>query len=92
MTVDVDCGYILEEELEILNHEVFPRCLWAARTTFMVTACGNHVARGTVGWSLYHFANKVHLPRSNHAAYTGYGVKHSSYFVVAESLLANCGH
>ncbi len=34
----------MEDEPEILDHEVFPRCLWTARTAFMVAACGNHVA------------------------------------------------
>ncbi len=82
----------MEEETEILNHEVFPCCLWTAHTAFMVAACGNHVARGTIGWSLYNFANKVHLPRSNHVAYTGDGVKHLLHFFVAESLFAYFGH
>ncbi len=61
-------------------------------TAFVVTACGNHVARGTIGWSAYHFANEVHLPRSNHVAYTGDGVEHLSHFVVVQSLFANFGH
>ncbi len=82
----------MEEEPEILDHEVFPRCLWTACTAFMVAACGNHVAGGTIEWSSYHFAYKVHLPRSNHVAYTGNGVKHSSQFFVAESLFADFGH
>ncbi len=88
----MDCGYVLKEESEIFNHEVFPRCLWAAHTAFMVAACSNHVARGTVGWSVYHFANEVHFLRSNYVADAGNGVKHSSYLVVAESLFANFGH
>ncbi len=78
----MDLGYFLEEETEILNHEVFSCCLWTSHTAVMVAACGNHVAGGTIGWSLYHFANEVHLPRSNHVAYAGDGEEHSSHFVV----------
>ncbi len=87
----MDCGYVLKEESEIFDHEVFSGCLWAAHTALMVAACSNHVAGGTIGWSLYHFANEVHLPCSNHVAYTGNGVEHSSYFFVAESLFAKVG-
>ena len=82
----------MEEETEILNHEVLSCCLGATCFPFMVTACSNHVAGGTVGWSAYHLANEVHLSRSNHVADAGDGVKHSSDFVVAESLFADCGH
>ena len=88
----MDCGYVLKEESEIFNHEVFPRCLWAAHTAFMVAACSNHVAGGTIGWSSYHFYNEVHSPRSNHVAYAGDGVEHLSHFVIVEPLFANFGH
>ena len=57
----------------------------------MVSACGDHVARGAIRWSTYHFPNKVHLPRSNHVAYAGDGVEHLSHFVIVEPLFANFG-
>ena len=82
----------MEKEAEILDHEVLSCCLGATRFPFMVAACSNHVARGTVRWSAYHLADEVHLSRSNHVANAGDGVKHSSDFVVAESLFADCGH
>ena len=87
----MDCGYVLEEESDIFNHEVFPGCLWATHTALMVAACRDHVAGGAIGWSSYHFSDEVHLPRSNHVANAGDGVEHSSYFFVAESLFANAG-
>ena len=92
MSVDVNRRYVLEEEVKIFNHEVFPCCLWATRTAFVVTACCDHVARGTVVRSADHFSDKVHLSRSNHVADAGDGVKHTSNFVIADSLFADFGH
>ncbi len=51
----------MEEEAEILDHEVLSCCLGATRFPFMVAACSNHVARGTVRWSAYHLANEVQV-------------------------------
>ena len=90
--VDLNCGYILEKETEVLNQEVFPRRFWAPHTAFMVAACSDHGARGAVRWSAYHFSDKVHLPRGNHVADAGDGVEHLSHFVVVEPLFAYFGH
>ena len=92
ISVNLDCGYVPEKEAEVLNHEVFSRCLWAPHPAFMVAACGDHVARGAVRWSAYHFSNKVQLPRGDHVADAGDGVEHFSHFVVVKPLLANFGH
>ena len=59
---------------------------------FVVAACSDHVARGAVRWSAYHLPDKVHLPRSDHVADAGDGVKHSSHFVIVELLFADFGH
>ena len=91
-SVNLDCGYILKKETKVLDHEVFLRRLWAPHAAFMVEACGDHVARGAVRWSAYHFSDKVHLPRGDHVADAGDGVEHSSHFVVVEPLFADCGH
>ena len=58
----------------------------------MVAACSDHVAGRTVRWSAYHLTDEVHLSRSNHVANARDGIKHSSDFVVAESLFADFGH
>ena len=34
ISVNPDCGYILEKEAKVLDHEVFPRRLWAPHTAF----------------------------------------------------------
>ena len=91
-SVNLDCGYILKKEMKVLDHEVFSRRLWAPHTAFMVAACGDHVARGAVRWSAYHFSDKVHLPRGDHVADAGDGVEHSSHFVVVEPLFTYFGH
>ena len=92
MSINLDGGSLLEEKAKIFNREVFPRCLRASHTTLVITACGDHVARGAVGWSTYYFPNEVHLPRGDHVADARDGVKHPSYFVVVERLFANFGH
>ena len=90
--VNLDCGYILKKETKVLDHEVFPRRLWAPHLALMVTACGDHVARGAVRWSAYHFSDNIHLPCGDHVADARDGVEHSSHFVVVELLFADCGH
>ena len=80
--VNPDCGYVLEKEAKVLDHEVFSRRLWAPHTAFMVAACGDHVARWAVRWSVYHFSDKIHLPRG--VADAGDGVEHSSHLIVVE--------
>jgi hypothetical protein len=92
ISVDLDCGYFPEKEAEVLNHEVFSRCLWASHASFVVAACGDHVARGAVRWSAYHFSDKVHLSRGDHVANARDGVEHLSHFVVVEPLFTDCGH
>jgi len=92
MSVDLNCGYILEKETEVLDHEVFPRRLWVPHMVFMVAACSDHVVRGAVRWSAYHFSDKVHLPRGDIVADEGDGVEHSSHFFVVEPLFVDCGH
>jgi hypothetical protein len=76
ISVNPDCGYVLEKEVKVLDHEVFSRRLWVPHTTFMVAACGDHVARGAVRWSAYHFSDKVHLSHGDHVADAGDGVEH----------------
>ncbi len=83
MSVNLNCGYVLEEEAKIFNHGVFSCRLWASHAAFVVAACGDHVARGAVRWATYHVANKVHLSCGNHVAYTGDGVEHLAQFVIA---------
>ncbi len=90
--VDLYCGYVLEKKAEVFDHEVFSRRLWAPHLVFVVAACSDHVARGAVRWSAYHLPDKVHLPRSDHVADAGDGVKHSSHFVIVELLFADFGH
>ncbi len=90
--VNLDCGYVPIKVAEVLNHEVFSRRLWAPHTAFMVAACGDHVVRGAVRWSAYHFSNKVHLPRGDHVADAGDRVEHLSHFVVVELFFADFGH
>ena len=92
ISVNRDCGHVLEKKAKDLNHEIFSRRLWASYSAFMVTACSNHVARGAIRWSPYQFTNKDHVPHSNHITDAGDGVEHSSHFVVVKLLLANCGH
>ncbi len=92
ISVNLDCGYILEKEAEVLNHEVFSRRLWAPHVAFIVAACGDHVARGAVRWSAYHFFDKVHLSRGDHVADAGDGVEHLSQFVIVEPLFVDFGH
>ena len=92
ISVNLDCGYFPEKEAEVLNHEVFPRCLWASHAALVIAACGDHVVRGAVGWSTYHFPDEVHLPRSDHVADARDGVKHLPHFVVMKSLFADFGH
>ena len=92
VSVDLNCGYTLEKETEVFDHEVFSRRLWAPYLAFVVAACSDHVARGAISWSAYHFCDKVHLPRSDHVADAGDGVKHSSHFVIVELLFADFGH
>jgi len=82
----------LEEKAKIFNHEVFPRCLRASHTTLVITACGDHVARGAVGRSTHYFPNEVHLPRGDHGADARDGVKHLPNFVVMKSLFQDFGH
>ena len=72
--INLDGGNVLEEKAEIFNHEVFPCCLRASHAALVIAACSDHVARGAVGWSTYHFPNKVHLPRGNHVADARNGV------------------
>ena len=91
-SVNLDCGYILEKKTKVLDHEVFPRHLWTPHSAFMITPCSDHVAGGAVGWSVYHFSEKVHLSRGDHVADTGDGVEFSSHFIVVEPLFADCGH
>jgi hypothetical protein len=90
--VNLDCGYFPEKEAEVLNHEVYSRCLWAPHALFVVAACGDHLARGAVRWSAYHFSDKVHLSRGDHVADAEDGVEHLSHFVVVEPLFADFGH
>jgi hypothetical protein len=92
ISVNLDCGYFLEKEAEVLNNEVFSRCLWAPHALFVVAACGDHVARGAFRWSAYHFSDKVHLSRGDNVADAGDGVEHLSHFVVVEPLFADFGH
>ena len=92
ISVNLDCGYFPEKEAEVLNHEFFSRCLWASHASFVVAACGDHVARGAVRWSAYHFSDKVHLSRGDHVANAGDGVEHLSHFVVVEPLFTDFGH
>ena len=92
VSVDLNCGYILEKEMEVFDHEVFSRRLWAPHTAFMVATCGDHVAQGAVEWSAYHFADKVHLSHGNHVADTRDGVEQFPHFVIVELLFADLGH
>ena len=59
ISVNLDCGYFPEKEAEILNHEVFSRCLWASHASFVVAACGDHVARGAARWSREYQFNPI---------------------------------
>ena len=59
------------------------RHLWSQHEVIML-------CEGQLG-GLY-FPNKIHLPASNHVAYTGDGVKHFLHFVIAEPLFLDVGH
>ena len=61
------------------------RRLWSQHAMIMLR-------EGRVGWSAYHFADKVHLLCGNHVADTRDGVEHFPHFVVVEVLFADLGH
>ena len=92
ISINLNDGNVLEEKVKIFNHKVFSRCLRAPRPTLVITACGDHVARWAVGWSTYHFPDKVHLSCGNHVANARDGVEHFPYFVIMKSLFVDFGH
>ena len=92
MSINLNGGSVLEEKAKIFNHDIFPHCLRASHAALVIAACSDHVARGAVGWSTYHFPSEVHLPSGDHAADTRDGVKHLPHFVVMKSLFAGFGH
>ena len=92
MSISLDGGDVLEEKAKIFDHEVVPHCLRASHAALVIAACSDHVARGAVEWSTYHFPDEVHLPSDDHVADARDGVKDLPHFVIMTLLSADFGH
>ena len=58
----------------------------------MVTACGGHVARWSIGGASNHFTDEVCLERCDHVSHAQNGVEHFVDVLVPNSIFLDFGH